>query len=94
MCLWLFCDFFHVFFLQKDFLLSQTFLLSCFSSFISCLRIFHCGDQVSTLKMFHVKRNKPKDKDKVKSLFRRSLCKTSHPVFPVTAVPSLSVLFI
>ncbi|XP_042581331.1 girdin isoform X3 [Cyprinus carpio] len=31
--------------------------------------------QVSTLKMFHVKRNKPKDKDKVKSLFRRSLCK-------------------
>uniref|UniRef100_A0A8C2H4B0 Coiled-coil domain containing 88Aa n=1 Tax=Cyprinus carpio TaxID=7962 RepID=A0A8C2H4B0_CYPCA len=46
---------------------------------------------ISTLKMFHVKRNKPKDKDKVKSLFRRSLCKTSHPVFPVTAVPSLSV---
>uniref|UniRef100_A0A672S0P6 Girdin-like n=1 Tax=Sinocyclocheilus grahami TaxID=75366 RepID=A0A672S0P6_SINGR len=38
------------------------------------LHIFHCGDQVSTLKMFHVKRNKPKDKDKVKSLFRRSLC--------------------
>uniref|UniRef100_A0A8C1RE60 Coiled-coil domain containing 88Aa n=1 Tax=Cyprinus carpio TaxID=7962 RepID=A0A8C1RE60_CYPCA len=76
------------------FLLLQTFLLSCFSSFISCLRIFHCGDQVSTLKMFHVKRNKPKDKDKVKSLFRRSLCKTSHPVFPVTAVPSLSVLFV
>ncbi|XP_016122428.1 girdin [Sinocyclocheilus grahami] len=37
------------------------------------LHIFHCGDQVSTLKMFHVKRNKPKDKDKVKSLFRRSL---------------------
>uniref|UniRef100_A0A8C1YEY4 Coiled-coil domain containing 88Aa n=1 Tax=Cyprinus carpio TaxID=7962 RepID=A0A8C1YEY4_CYPCA len=38
------------------------------------------GDTVSpkrsicTLKMFHVKRNKPKDKDKVKSLFRRSLC--------------------
>ncbi|XP_058633776.1 girdin isoform X3 [Onychostoma macrolepis] len=30
---------------------------------------------ISTLKMFHVKRNKPKDKDKVKSLFRRSLCK-------------------
>uniref|UniRef100_A0A8C1PKK1 Coiled-coil domain containing 88Aa n=1 Tax=Cyprinus carpio TaxID=7962 RepID=A0A8C1PKK1_CYPCA len=49
---------------------------------------------ISTLKMFHVKRNKPKDKDKVKSLFRRSLCKTSHPVFPVTAVPSLSVLFV
>ncbi|XP_052413993.1 girdin isoform X1 [Carassius gibelio] len=28
---------------------------------------------ISTLKMFHVKRNKPKDKDKAKSLFRRSL---------------------
>ncbi|KAI2663246.1 Girdin [Labeo rohita] len=49
------------------------FLLSCFSSLVSCLHVFHCGDQVSTLKMFHVKRNKPKDKDKVKSLFRRSL---------------------
>ncbi|XP_073708145.1 girdin isoform X2 [Garra rufa] len=49
---------------------------------------------ISTLKMFHVKRNKPKDKDKVKSLFRRSLCKTSHPALPVTAVPPLSLLFI
>ncbi|XP_021327378.2 girdin isoform X3 [Danio rerio] len=28
---------------------------------------------ICALKMFHVKRNKPKDKDKVKSLFRRSL---------------------
>uniref|UniRef100_A0A8C1JUE2 Coiled-coil domain containing 88Aa n=1 Tax=Cyprinus carpio TaxID=7962 RepID=A0A8C1JUE2_CYPCA len=59
------------------------------------------GDTVSpkrssicTLKMFHVKRNKPKDKDKVKSLFRRSLCKTSHHALPVTAVPSPSLLFI
>uniref|UniRef100_A0A8C1JVL4 Coiled-coil domain containing 88Aa n=1 Tax=Cyprinus carpio TaxID=7962 RepID=A0A8C1JVL4_CYPCA len=56
------------------------------------------GDTVSpkrssicTLKMFHVKRNKPKDKDKVKSLFRRSLCKTSHHALPVTAVPSPSL---
>ncbi|XP_051754141.1 girdin isoform X2 [Ctenopharyngodon idella] len=30
---------------------------------------------ICALKMFHVKRNKPKDKDKVNSLFRRSLCK-------------------
>uniref|UniRef100_A0A8C1JW64 Coiled-coil domain containing 88Aa n=1 Tax=Cyprinus carpio TaxID=7962 RepID=A0A8C1JW64_CYPCA len=50
--------------------------------------------RICTLKMFHVKRNKPKDKDKVKSLFRRSLCKTSHHALPVTAVPSPSLLFI
>ncbi|KAG1942185.1 hypothetical protein F2P79_015381 [Pimephales promelas] len=30
---------------------------------------------ICALKKFHVKRNKPKDKDKVKSLFRRALCK-------------------
>lgn len=73
---------------------SQTFVLSCFSSLIFCLHVFHCDDQVCSLKKFHVKRNKPKDKDKVKSLFRRALCKISHPVFPVMAVPSLSLLFI
>uniref|UniRef100_A0A673K5A8 Coiled-coil domain containing 88Aa n=1 Tax=Sinocyclocheilus rhinocerous TaxID=307959 RepID=A0A673K5A8_9TELE len=59
------------------------------------------GDTVSpkrssicALKMFYVKGSKPKDKDKVKSLFRRSLCKTSHHALPVTAVPSPLLLFI
>jgi len=65
-----------------------------YSSLIFCLHVFHCDDEVCALKKFHVKRNKPKDKDKVKSLFRRALCKTSHPVFPVMVVLSLSLLFI
>lgn len=37
------------------------------------------------LKMFHVKRNRAKDKDKVKSLFRRSLCKDLQDIPPSVA---------
>lgn len=57
-------------------------ILTFMFSLPSCLHVVHRGAQVIPLKMFHVKRNRAKDKDKVKSLFRRSLCKTSRrPVF-------------